>query len=105
MDSWKDFSFIITVQSHVAECVRACMCLCFSTHRLQRLEAAVEEEVPDDFAVLEGRDVPYEEIRQNSQRGGEDDPADEQRERDTPATSADGNTKYLFISITHFQSL
>lgn len=50
-----------------------------STHRLQRLEAAVEEEVPDDFAVLEGRNVPYEEVRQNSQRGGEDNPAERRR--------------------------
>lgn len=60
-----------------------CVRLCFSTHRLQCLEAAVEEEVPDDFAVLEGRDVPYEEIRQNSQRGGEDNPAEEQSKRHT----------------------
>lgn len=65
-----------------------CACLRFSTHRLQRLEAAVEEEVPDDFAVLKGRDVPYEEICQNSQRGGEDDPAEEQRKRHTSDISA-----------------
>lgn len=84
----------------VRACVRVCTCLCFSTHRLQRLEATVEEEVPDDFAILKGRDVPYEEIRQNSQRGGDDNPAEEQGKGHTSNISG-WKDKIFFL----FQSL
>lgn len=45
-----------------------CACTC-GTHSLEALEEAVEEEVPDDFAVLKGRNVPYEEVGNHSQRG------------------------------------
>lgn len=39
------------------------------THSLKSLEEAVEEKIPDDFAILEGRNVPYEEIGKHSQWG------------------------------------
>lgn len=45
-----------------------CACTC-GTHSLEALEEAVEEEVPDDFAILKGRNVPYEEVGNHSQRG------------------------------------
>lgn len=44
------------------------------THSLQGLEDAVEEKVPDDFAIFKGGDEPYEEIGHHSQGGGEHDP-------------------------------
>lgn len=65
-------------QSHGGVCV-CVVCTSGDTHGLQGLEAAVEDEVPDDFTVLEGRDVPYEEISEHSQRGRQDDPADGQK--------------------------
>lgn len=40
-----------------------------ATHRLEGLEEAVEEYVPDDFAIFKGRNVPDEEVGENSQRG------------------------------------
>lgn len=52
-----------------------CKGVCY-THSLKGLEEAVEDEVPDDFAVLKGRHVPYEEIGKHSQRGWEHDPTD-----------------------------
>lgn len=39
------------------------------THSLKGLEDAVEEKVPDDFAILKRRNIPYEEIGKHSQRG------------------------------------
>lgn len=39
------------------------------TYCLKSLEEAVEEKVPDDFAILKGRNIPYEEIGKHSQRG------------------------------------
>ena len=60
------------------------------THCLKGLEDAVEEQVPDDFSVLKGRHVPYEEIGEHSQRGGEHDPSYGQRkEGETTTTSVD----------------
>lgn len=53
-----------------------CACTC-GTYSLEALEEAVEEEVPDDFAILKGRNVPYEEVGKHSQRGWQYDPADE----------------------------
>ena len=71
-----------------AECVCLCVCVCVcvcvclyvcGTHSLKGLEDAVEEKVPDDFAILIWRNIPYEEIGKHSQRGWEHDPAEEQR--------------------------
>lgn len=58
------------------ECVhrRECTFEC-GTHSLKGLEEAVEDKVPDDFAVLKGGNIPYEEIGKHSQRGREKDPA------------------------------
>lgn len=65
-------------QSHGGVCV-CVVCTSGDTHSLQGLEAAVEEQVPDDFTILKWRDVPYEEISEHSQRGRQDDPADGQK--------------------------
>lgn len=61
-----------------------CVCVCVhkcGTHSLKGLEDAVEEKVPDHFAVLKGRNVPYEEIRKHSQRGREQDPSERDEKR------------------------
>ena len=63
-------------------CVCACVCLCVrerervcGTHSLKGLEEAVKEKVPDDFVVLEGRNVPNKKVSDHSQWGWEEDPA------------------------------
>ncbi len=60
------------VTGSVCVCVCVCVCACVhvrGTHSLKGLEDAVEEQVPDDFAVLKGRNVPYEEIGKHCHRG------------------------------------
>lgn len=59
-------------------CTYLGVCVCV-THCLKGLEDAVEEKVPDDFSILKGRNVPYEEVGKNSQRGGEHDPSYRQK--------------------------
>lgn len=54
----------------VCVCVHKC-----GTHCLKTLEEAVEEKVPDDFAIFKGRNIPYEEIGKHRQRGWKHDPA------------------------------
>lgn len=61
-------------------CVYMCACKC-GTDRLKSLEQAVEEKIPDDFAILKGRNIPDEEIRNNCQRGWTHDPAGGQERR------------------------
>ena len=46
------------------------------THSLKGLEGAVEEKVPNDFAVFKGRNVPYKEIGKHGQWRWEHDPTD-----------------------------
>lgn len=83
-----------------------CACTC-GTHSLEALEEAIEEEVPDDFAILKGRNVPYEEVGNHSQRGWQYDPADEikqeegggrgvEQENMTTATASVGVKRDLF---------
>lgn len=81
-------------QSSHWKCLHVHKC---GTHGLKGLEEAVEQKVPDDFAILKGRNVPYEEIGKHSQRGGEQDPLDGQRrvgegrEETTTTSSVDEN--------------
>lgn len=66
-----------------------------STHSLQGLEEAVEEQVPDDLSILKGRNTPYEKIGNHSQRSWEQDPTRGRREETTTTTSVDENVILL----------
>jgi len=55
---------------------------------LKGLEDAVEEQVPDDFAFLEGRNAPDEEIGEHRHGGREQDPSGRHEERDDHDVSA-----------------
>lgn len=70
-----------------------CACTC-GTHSLEALEEAVEEEVPDDFAILKGRNVPYEEVGNHSQRGWQYDPADEIKQEEGGGRDGSGTGKH-----------
>lgn len=48
------------------------------THRLQCLEEAVEDEVPEDFALINRRHVPDEKVGYDCKRGGQHNPAKRQ---------------------------
>lgn len=45
------------------------------THRLQSLEEAVEDEVPEDFTLIHRRHVPDEKVGHYCKRGGQNNPA------------------------------
>lgn len=80
--------FLALFTGSLCVCVHEC-----GTHCLKTLEEAIEEKVPDDFAVLKGRNIPYEEIGKHCQRGWEQYPTGghDRQGREGKGTRRDNN--------------